>query len=139
VNGSQQFGIRVQYSYSFSPSLALNVSFQGTWRRLISLVDIMLSIGRCYGLRFKETRMYNTILVPLDGSELSECSLEHVKQLAAGCRAAEIVLLTVVEAVKTPTWWPDDRGETSAMSAELDKREAQIHDKAAGYLARVAG
>jgi nucleotide-binding universal stress UspA family protein len=82
--------------------------------------------------------MYHTILAPLDGSKLAECSLEHIKELAAGCRVARIVLLSVVESVKTPTWWPEDRALSSAMSAELDKREAQIHDRAELYLAGVA-
>ncbi|MDD5590989.1 MAG: universal stress protein [Dehalococcoidales bacterium] len=41
--------------------------------------------------------MYNRILVPLDGSKLSESILEHVKGVAGGCRASEVVLLMVVE------------------------------------------
>lgn len=41
--------------------------------------------------------MYNKILVPLDGSEFSECSLEHVKAIASGCNVPETVLLRVVE------------------------------------------
>ena len=41
--------------------------------------------------------MYKKILAPLDGSELSECSLEHVKAIVTGCRVPEVVLLRVVE------------------------------------------
>jgi nucleotide-binding universal stress UspA family protein len=47
--------------------------------------------------------MYQKILVPLDGSELSECSLEHVKAIASGCRVPETVLLRVVEPLSAET------------------------------------
>jgi len=43
--------------------------------------------------------MYKKILVPLDGSELAECSLEHVKAIASGCNVAEVVLIRVLEPV----------------------------------------
>lgn len=41
--------------------------------------------------------MYNKILVPLDGSDLSECSLPHVKEIAVGCKAAKVILMKVNE------------------------------------------
>lgn len=41
--------------------------------------------------------MYAKILVPLDGSPFSECSLLHVKAVALGCKVPEVVLLRVVE------------------------------------------
>ena len=40
--------------------------------------------------------MYKKILAPLDGSPLSECSLEHVKTIAIGCHFPEVILLKVV-------------------------------------------
>jgi nucleotide-binding universal stress UspA family protein len=40
--------------------------------------------------------MYKRILIPLDGSQLSECSLEHAKAIAVGCQVPEVVLLRVV-------------------------------------------
>ena len=43
--------------------------------------------------------MYARILVPLDGSELSECALEHVKQIAAVGGPSEVILLRVVEPI----------------------------------------
>ena len=42
--------------------------------------------------------MYKKILAPLDGSELSECSLSHLKAVANGCHVPDVVLLRVVEA-----------------------------------------
>jgi len=40
--------------------------------------------------------MYQKILVPLDGSELAECALSHVINLAKGGAAGEVTLLNVV-------------------------------------------
>ncbi len=45
--------------------------------------------------------MYKKILVPLDGSDLAECALEHVKEIALGCNVPEVVLFRVVEPVYT--------------------------------------
>ncbi len=47
--------------------------------------------------------MYRSILVPLDGSELAECSLSHAKAIAKGCSAAELILLRVVEPISPQT------------------------------------
>jgi len=46
--------------------------------------------------------MYQRILVPLDGSELAECVLPHVKAISAGCNIGEVVLLEIVES--PPAW-----------------------------------
>ncbi|MFO7772616.1 MAG: universal stress protein [Dehalococcoidia bacterium] len=43
--------------------------------------------------------MYQKILVPLDGSNLAECVLPHVKSIAAGCGIREVVLVRVVEPI----------------------------------------
>lgn len=83
--------------------------------------------------------MYNRVLAPLDGSELSECSLEHLKAIATGCRVPEVVLLTVLEAIQTPTWWPDESlVRTSEISAKLEKIWKQRHQKAEEYLTTIA-
>lgn len=39
--------------------------------------------------------MFNKVLVPLDGSELSECALPYLKKLASGGTVGEVILLTV--------------------------------------------
>jgi nucleotide-binding universal stress UspA family protein len=41
--------------------------------------------------------MYRNILVPLDGSELAECSLPHAKAIAKGCKAFELILFRAIE------------------------------------------
>ena len=43
--------------------------------------------------------MYKKVLVPLDGSELAECSLPHVKNLAKDGSVGEVILLNVVTLV----------------------------------------
>ena len=35
--------------------------------------------------------------MPLDGSEMAECSLEHVKAIAKGCSVPEVDLLFVAK------------------------------------------
>ncbi|MBM4315601.1 MAG: universal stress protein [Deltaproteobacteria bacterium] len=40
--------------------------------------------------------MYEKILVPLDGSELAECALPHVKEMVTDGAAGEVTLLNVV-------------------------------------------
>ena len=44
--------------------------------------------------------MYNKILVPLDGSQLAECVLPYVEDIAQGCDTEEVTLLSVTEKVK---------------------------------------
>jgi nucleotide-binding universal stress UspA family protein len=45
-----------------------------------------------------EAKMYKKILVPLDGSELAECALNHVKKLFQDGPVGEVVLLNAVVA-----------------------------------------
>ena len=46
--------------------------------------------------------MYQKILVPLDGSELAECALSHVKSLVTTGCAGEVILLNVFWALTYP-------------------------------------
>ncbi len=41
--------------------------------------------------------MYQKVLVPLDGSELAECALDHVRVMAKAGVAGEVTLLEVVK------------------------------------------
>lgn len=45
--------------------------------------------------------MYQKILVPLDGSGLSECSLEHARAIAQGCNVTDVVVFRAVEPLST--------------------------------------
>ena len=89
-------------------------------------------VRKVKGKKFtKEVVMYKKILAPLDGSELSECSLEHVRAVAAGCQVAEVVLLRVAEPITTMAY-----AETSAdWVAEKEKEnQAEVEN----YLSQLA-
>ncbi len=82
--------------------------------------------------------MYKKILAPLDGSKLSECSLNHIKDIATGCHVAKVVLLTVLEPViMSGDWWTNQK-QIEEMSAETQKQEIQIKAKAETYLSKVS-
>ncbi len=74
--------------------------------------------------------MYNRILVPLDGSELAECSLEHVKEVAVGCHVPEVVLLAVVEPANDsmPWSWGGIAAAQTQMEAERDSKTTSVAD-----------
>jgi nucleotide-binding universal stress UspA family protein len=77
----------------------------------------------------KEVQMYKKILAPLDGSELSECTLEHLKAVATGCQVPEVVLLRVVEPFHTT----DEFDESWRAQAE-----ERAMDYARDYVSKVA-
>lgn len=68
--------------------------------------------------------MYKKILAPLDGSELAECALEHVKAIAAGCDIPEVILLRIVESISSFAL-----GELAAANAELATQVQQYNEK----------
>jgi nucleotide-binding universal stress UspA family protein len=75
--------------------------------------------------------MYKKILVPLDGSELSESVLDHVIAIATGCQVPKVVLVRVREPL-------DDNVRKTLdpeIAVELDQA---YHDEAASYLESVA-
>jgi nucleotide-binding universal stress UspA family protein len=41
--------------------------------------------------------MYQKVLVPLDGSELAECALQHVKKMVKEGYAGQIIVLNVID------------------------------------------
>lgn len=74
--------------------------------------------------------MYKKILVPLDGSTFSECSLAHVKAIAKGCQVPEVILMTVVDNVQ----------EFPGMGKGIKETTGKAVQQAAGdYLAKIAG
>jgi len=76
--------------------------------------------------------MYKKILVPLDGSELAEHVLDHVKAVAKGCHDSQVILLQVIEPLLI-SFKADITVANNYREAE-DKFEASIKD----YLSRVA-
>lgn len=74
--------------------------------------------------------MYKKVLVPLDGSELAECALNHVKNLVKEGSAGEVTLFNVVK-VDTP--WAELYGKNFDINA---MREAYFAS-ARKYLAKI--
>jgi len=75
--------------------------------------------------------MYKKILAPLDMSEFSECSLQHVRAIATGCNVPEIVLLTVIEPVHQQFYYAINERTLHAIQKEANT-------KAKSYLSKVA-
>lgn len=75
--------------------------------------------------------MYKKILVPLDGSELSESVLDHVITIATSCQVPEVVLLRVRE--------PLDNSVRVTLDAEIaEELDQAYNDEAANYLKSIA-
>ena len=51
----------------------------------------------------------------MDGSELSECSLPHIKAIAGGCNVSEVILLRVIEPFHQTGWESYDSEEVTKM------------------------
>ncbi len=73
--------------------------------------------------------MYQKVLVPLDLSELAECSLNYVKKWAKEGTAGEVILLNVIEI--DPSW------DTIVKGFDIDAFRLIIRNKAESYLASV--
>jgi len=75
--------------------------------------------------------MYKKILVPLDGSELSESVLEHVVTVARGCRVPEVMLARVR--------FPLDKSVADTLDAKIAAELDSVYqDEAVNYLDKVA-
>ena len=77
--------------------------------------------------------MYQKVLVPMDGSKLAECVVEHVKSIATGCQVPTVVLLRVVEPISPPGHLPRDVAEGAYRDA---KETAEVQAK--NYLNEMA-
>jgi nucleotide-binding universal stress UspA family protein len=75
--------------------------------------------------------MYKKILVPLDGSELSESVLNHVVTIATNCQVPEVVLARVRE--------PLDKSVKKTLDAKIfSQLDEAYYDEAANYLEEIA-
>jgi nucleotide-binding universal stress UspA family protein len=83
-----------------------------------------------------EATMYKKILVPLDGSELAECALNHVKKLFQDGPVGEIVLLNAV--VAEIPWRELNAGDDGhAIVFDYNAFKKTFIDRSRNYLARV--
>ena len=83
--------------------------------------------------------MFNTILGPLDGSKLSEVSLDYIKEIATGFHTPNVILLTVAEPLYiTGYGGTTSRAEIEKETAEWEARKKENLEKAQDYLKRAA-
>jgi len=73
-----------------------------------------------------EQHLYKKILVPLDGSKLAECALDHAKTIAAGCSVPEVILFRVVEPNPAAS---EALSEGAGMYEELNDQMQQLAEK----------
>jgi nucleotide-binding universal stress UspA family protein len=78
--------------------------------------------------------MYTKILAPLDGSKLSECSLEHIKEIATGCHVREVILLTVLEQFSPIFAEYSNLTQIEAKTQEKEVEEKRARETAELYL-----
>jgi nucleotide-binding universal stress UspA family protein len=80
--------------------------------------------------------MYQKILVPLDGSELAECALNHVKKLFQSGPVGEVILLNAV-VVDIP--WRDviEREDSHAVIFDYRRFIEAFMNQSKRYLAKV--
>ncbi len=82
--------------------------------------------------------MYKRILVPLDGSQISECSLNEVKNMARGIPDVEVILLTVQEEILPFTSIPFAENRAQEMAAQREKMKDDVSQKIEKYLSDVS-
>jgi len=71
--------------------------------------------------------MYSKVLVPLDGSEVAECALNHMQTIVRGCNIVDVVLLRVI----SPT---ASYRESFATVSDLERVESEERTAARAYL-----
>ena len=76
--------------------------------------------------------MYKKIMVPLDGSELAECVLPHVKTFIEGCQVKDVVFVRVVEPAATFY-----SGDYPISPQVMKERETETERLARDYLDQV--
>ncbi len=76
--------------------------------------------------------MYKKVLVPLDGSELAECALNHVKSLSKDGSIGEVTILNIIK-IDIP-WL---RGEDERKHFDINKIREKVLNSSQKYLADV--
>jgi len=76
--------------------------------------------------------MYQHVMVPLDGSELAECVLPHVRTIALGCDVVKVTLVRVAEPLHIRSGM-----EVRIPPKEKQRLEKGSMDKARDYLEHI--
>lgn len=81
--------------------------------------------------------MYKKIMVPLDGSAMAECVLDHVETIGRGCGAEKVILVRVVEPMDVPASAQIRFKDSDLKAFEADKEA--LAQKYLGDLAKKLG
>ncbi|MBI4180327.1 MAG: universal stress protein [Chloroflexi bacterium] len=87
--------------------------------------------------------MFQKIVVPLDGSKLAECVLEHVEQLTNNGKTSEVVLVSVTESITGVVARTDDARLSRPLMAVPSTTETPVsigkkQQQAEKYLDKIA-
>jgi nucleotide-binding universal stress UspA family protein len=82
--------------------------------------------------------MYKKILVPLDGSKLSDCSLDHVKAVAAGRPGTEVILISILEYVNYEITMLSSAKKAEELTLQRQTQESAARKKVDDYLRKAA-
>jgi nucleotide-binding universal stress UspA family protein len=77
--------------------------------------------------------MYKKVLVPLDGSQYAQCSLDHVRAIGLGCNVPDVILFRVVE---TASGGPD--AAAGKEKRPPTKIESEMTAEAKDYISSIA-
>ena len=77
--------------------------------------------------------MYSKIMVPLDGSELAECVLPHLKSFIRGFKVRDVILLRVVEPEKVV--FDLGRADFQKVASDINERNKYL---SRGYLDEIS-
>jgi nucleotide-binding universal stress UspA family protein len=81
--------------------------------------------------------MYKKLLAPLDGSELSECTLEHLRALVSGCQIPEVIILRVIEPIPAQTIAALAEAGGRLLQEMEDNRQAETQQYIQGIAAKL--
>jgi nucleotide-binding universal stress UspA family protein len=72
--------------------------------------------------------MYQKILIPLDGSELAECSLDHAKAIAQGCRVSDVIIFRAMEPLPLPNLPPMAEAGGGSIRRDIEQEQQEAKD-----------
>ena len=81
--------------------------------------------------------MLKNILLPLDGSKISECAIDYAKDIAVHREGSQITIMTVFEEPALETYYLTSETQAKAKAKEWENAKKQRTEQANQYLVRV--
>jgi nucleotide-binding universal stress UspA family protein len=85
--------------------------------------------------------VYQKILIPLDGSELAECTLEHAKTITKGCNVPEVIVFRAIEPLSalTISALAEAADDSLGRAVEQNEREAKEYVSKVRSILKIEG